>query len=202
MGINGIMPTYPVGYEAVKTKQAAFENNLTNKAMKCVRVGSKKVELCSDALMSYASQLTGESVNIYKADSYSKSNPVYVIKGLDSDGNRFEQKINVQEINPNNCGYNELMILNIETGYITPSDYLRAAVTFDKAGVSSFFDKRDFITYAQSAMNDQKRLGNWTGYLMYDKWINDISKFSKVKNNTYKNSFGIYRPFISRLKQI
>lgn len=202
MGINGIMPTYPVGYEAVKTKQTAFENNLTNKVMKCVRVGGKKTELCSDALMSYASPLTGESVNIYKADNYSKSNPVYVIKGLDSDGNRFEQKINAQEINPNNCSYNEFMILNIETGHTKPSDYLRAAVTRDKAGVSSFFDKRDFIAYAQFAMNDQKRLGNWTGYLMYDKWINDISKFSKVKNNTYKNSFGIYRPFISRLKQI
>ena len=44
------------------------------KVMTCVSAGGKKCMLRSDALMSYASPQTGESVNIYRADNYSKEN--------------------------------------------------------------------------------------------------------------------------------
>lgn len=57
--------------------------------------------LCSDAIISYASPQTGESVNIYRSDNYSKDNPIYVIKGLDANGNPYEQEIDASRINPN-----------------------------------------------------------------------------------------------------
>ncbi len=55
--------------------------------MKCTGTTTQKAALYSDALMSYASPQTGESVNIYKAVNYSEDNPLYVIKGLDARAN-------------------------------------------------------------------------------------------------------------------
>ena len=75
-----------------QTKETGFGNGV----MKCVRAGNQEVLLCSDALMSYASPQTGESVNIYRAENYSKENPIYVLKGLDASGNPFEQEVDVR----------------------------------------------------------------------------------------------------------
>ena len=55
-----------------------------------------------------------ESVNIYRAVNYSEGNPLYVIKGLDADGNEFEEMVDASKINPNNCSFNELMVLTLE----------------------------------------------------------------------------------------
>ena len=60
---------------SVHSKQGDFKKNV----LTCVGMGTQKVMLRSDALISYASPKTGESVNIYHADNYSKENPVYII---------------------------------------------------------------------------------------------------------------------------
>ncbi len=169
--------------QADKTaKTQSADKDFENKVMKCVSAGGKKTLLCSDALMSYASPQTGESINIYKSDNYSKENPVYIIKGLDRNGEEFEQEIDASAINPNYCSYNELMVLNIETGHTSPSDYLHAVATRDKAGIGSFFDKEDYIAAAGAVMHDHKVMGNWKDYLAYDKWINDILNYYVKKH--------------------
>lgn len=154
------------------TKEANGE--FQNKVLKCVSAGEQNVILCSDALMSYGSPQTGESVSIYKADNYSEDNPIYIIKGLDANGNEFEQEIDASTINPNHCSYNELMVLNLETGHTSPSDYLHAVAVRDKAGVDSYFDKTDYIECIQMIMDDQKAMGNWASYLSYDKWLQSL----------------------------
>lgn len=163
------------------TKNRKADGEFQNQVMKCVSVGNQKTALYSDALMSYASPQTGESVNIYKADSYSADNPVYLIKGLDANGNEFEQEIDASKINPRHASYNELMVLNLETGHTSPSDYLHAVAVRDKAGVGSYFEKADYIAYAQSAANDQKTMKNWASYLSYDKWIQSLLRYASVK---------------------
>ncbi len=146
--------------------------------MKCVAAGGHKVSLCQDALMSYASPQTGESVNIYKAENYSAENPLYVIKGLDADGNAFEEVIDAGKIRPNHCSFNELMVLNLETGHTSPSDYLHAVAVRDKAQTDSYFTKADYLAYAQAVMKDQMRMGNWASYLSYDKWIRSLMDYA------------------------
>lgn len=151
--------------------------------MKCVAAGNQKVSLCSDALMSYASPQTKESVNIYKADNYSPENPLYRITGLDADGNEFEEIIDASKINPGRCSYNELMVLNLETGHTSPKDYLHAVAVRDKAGVDSYFAKTNYIAYAQEVMKDHKTMGNWTSYLFYDKWIQSLIAYAAKKGH-------------------
>lgn len=82
--------------------------------MKCTGTTTQKTALYSDALMSYASPQTGESVNIYKTMNYSEENPLYVIKGLNAEGDEFEEMVDASKINPNKCSFIELMVLNVQ----------------------------------------------------------------------------------------
>lgn len=175
IGMNGMPPSFG---GATKTTKEGDEVQFPQNVMKCVACGSQKVMLCQDALMSYASPQTGESVNIYRSDSYTEDNPIYIIKGLDADGNAYEQEVDASKINPNRCSYNELMVLNVETGHTSPSDYLHAVAVRDKAGTDSFFESTNYIAYMEAVMKDMKMLGQWDTYLSYDKWIQDILKYT------------------------
>lgn len=181
MAVSGIgnYGMYPTLNSATKTIKTGDEVQFTKGVMKCVARGEQQVTLCADALMSYASPKTGESVNIYRADGYTEDNPVYIIKGLDANGNEYEQEVDASKINPNRCSYNELMVLNIETGNTSPSDYLHAVAVRDKAGTDSYFEPADYVTYIKVVMKDMQTLGQWDSYLSYDKWIHDIVKYSK-----------------------
>ena len=177
---NGVNPYAKTGGT---TKTEAAEGDFQKNVMKCTGTTTQKTALYSDALMSYASSQTGESVNIYKAENYSKDNPLYVIKGLDANGNEFEEMVDASKINPKNCSFNELMVLNVETGNTSPSDYLRAVAFRATADADSYFEKADYISYAQEVMEDYKTLGNWDFYLAMDKWIQSLLDY------TMKNGF-------------
>ena len=179
-GITGATQMFNTN-SATKTTKTGDDVQFSKGVMACVAAGGQKVMLCSDAIMSYASPQTGESVNIYRADYYSKDNPIYVIKGLDANGNPFEQEIDASKINPNYCSYNEMMVLNVETGHTSPGDYLHSVAMRDKSGTGSYFEAADYIAYAKEVMSDMKTLGRWDLYLSYDKWINDIVNYCKNK---------------------
>lgn len=167
--------------KASKNVKTGDEVQFAENVMKCVASGNRECMLCPNALMSYASPQTGESVNIYRADNYSEDNKVYIIKGLDANGEAYEQEVDAGKINPDNCSFNELMVLNIETGHTSPSDYLHAVAVRDKAGIDSYFEPANYISYMRAVMKDMKTLGQWASYLAYDKWIQDILKYGRIE---------------------
>lgn len=91
--------------------------------------------------------------------------------------------MDASKINPNNCSFNELMVLNVETGHTSPSDYLRSVAVRANADIDSYFEKADYIAYAQEVMEDYKTMGNWDSYLAMDKWIQSLLDY------TAKNGF-------------
>lgn len=72
-GINTTTGVFNPTGSATRTAGTGDEVEFSKNVMKCVAEGGRKVMLCSDALMSYASPQTGESVNIYRAENYSES---------------------------------------------------------------------------------------------------------------------------------
>lgn len=82
------------------------------------------------------------------------------------------------KINPKNCNFHELMVLNVETGYTSPKGYLRAVVVRDNADCGSCFEKADYISYAQAVMEDYKTLGNWDSYLAMVKWVQSLLDYA------------------------
>lgn len=169
--------TKPYSNTSRRPNTVNTSTEFTSRVMTCVQARSQKVMLRQDALMSYASPQTGESVNIYKSDNYSSDHPIYILKGLDKDGREFELEIDASKINPDHCSYNELMVRNLETGRTSPADYLHAVAVRDKSGIQSYFEQKDFISYIKAVMYDHKRMGSWDSYLAYDRWMQSLLAF-------------------------
>lgn len=102
---------------------------------------------------------------------------------MDVDGNEFEETVDASKINSNNYSFNEQMVLNVETGQTSPGDYMRSVAIRANADADSYFEKADYISYAQEVMKDYKTLGNWDSYLAMDKWIQSLLDY------TAKNGF-------------
>lgn len=169
------------GFPPSQTNSAKAESDFSQKVMTCVSAGSQNVMLRSDALMSYASPQTGESVNIYRSDRYTKENPIYLLKGLDAAGQEFSYEVDASDIDPNHCSYNEMMVLNVETGSNTPENYLHAVMMRDKAGVSSYFEQADYLSAGKSVLSDFRTLGAWDSYLSFDKWLQNLLAYTGKK---------------------
>ena len=108
MSINGIgAAEYPAWYgtkKAGNSEKGDFRANAQ---------GAKNVvHIEPDALFAIHDVKTGESAYVFRAEDYSKDNPVYLVKGTDRNGNAYEQTVDVSKVNPNSCSYAELLALN------------------------------------------------------------------------------------------
>ena len=178
MNVNGLgVAGYPAWQGARKA-----ENNAKGDFGANVKATGNVVHITPDALFSIYDAKTGESANVYRADDYSEENPLYIVKGMDKNGNEYEQTVDVSKVNPNSCSYTEMHALNTHTGNKSDSNFLSMAIMKDKSGTASYHEKADYMAMAHALMNDMKTLGNWDGYLRYSKWINDILTFCKSRS--------------------
>lgn len=178
MNVNGLgVAGYPAWQGARKA-----ENNAKGDFGANVKATGNVVHITPDALFSIYDAKTGESASVYKANDYSEENPLYIVKGMDKNGNEYEQTVDVSKVSPNSCSYTELLALNAHTGNKSDSDFLSMAIMKDKSGTASYHEKADYLSAAYALMDDMKTLGNWDGYLRYGKWINDILTFCKGRS--------------------
>lgn len=181
MSVSGIGATgYPAWQGTRKIENSA--NGDFGASVKGASGAKNVVYFVPDALFSIYDAQTGESANVYRADDYSEENPLYLIRGMDKNGNEYEQIVDVSKVKPNGCSYTEMLALNVHTGNKSDSNFLSMAIMKDKAGASSYHEKADWLSAAYALMDDMKTLGNWDGYLRYGKWINDIMIFCKSKS--------------------
>lgn len=180
MSVSGIGTTgYPIAGYGTRNVENSTKNDF---GANVKEVSKNVVHIDSDALFSIHHVKTGESANVYRADDYSEDNPVYLVKGVDKNGNKYEQTVDVSKVNPNSCSYTEMLALNAHTGNKSDSNFLTMSILKDKASSASYHEKADYISMAYELMNDMKTLGNWDGYLRYDKWISDILSFCKNRS--------------------
>ena len=178
MNVNGLgVAGYPAWQGARKAENNAKGDFGTN-----VKATGNIVHITPDALFSIYDAKTGESANVYRADDYSEDNPLYIVKGMDKNGNEYEQAVDVSKVSPNSCSYTEMLALNAHTGNKSDSNFLSMAIMKDKSGTASYHETADYMAMAHELMNDMKTLGNWDGYLRYSKWINDILTFCKSRS--------------------
>ena len=181
MSINGIGAAGYPAWSGTRKAESITKGDF-GASVKAASGTKNVVHIDSDALFSIYDAKTGEGANVYKADDYSEDNPVYLVKGMDKNGNEYEQTVDVSKVNPNSCSYTEMLALNAHTGNKSDSNFLSMAIMKDKAGTASYHEKADYLSAASALMDDMKTLGNWDGYLRYSKWINDILTFCKSKS--------------------
>jgi len=117
----------------------------------------------------------GGSASVYKADSYTETNPEYKVKYWDKDGSEKEYLINPREVNPEKASYMEML------AYTTYSD----VQGYTNAGLGHFLSaagglnqdqsyslekidtKQNFKTLVAEMMKLQYDSNNLEGYLSY-----------------------------------
>ena len=156
MNVNGVGAA---GYQAWQGTRKA-ENNAKGNFGANVKSTGNVVHIAPDALFSIYDAKTGESANVYRADDYSEENPFYIVKGMDKNGNEYEQTVDVSKVNPSSCSYTELLALNAHTGNKSDSNFLSMAIMKDKSGTASYHETADYMAMAHELMNDMKTLGN------------------------------------------
>jgi len=175
--ITDIMIRHSESIDLFDSPLLLFRNNgLTYRQMFVKRIMDIAFSLVGVVLASPVMLLIAFFVKIYDGG------PVfYRQKRQTKDGREFEQEIHAQEIDPHNCSYNELMVLNLETGHTSPADYLHAVAARDKAGIQSFFQDKDFAACIRAVMSDHRQMGSWDSYLSYDKWLQKILDYARGK---------------------
>ena len=183
MSINGIgVGGHPAWYETKKA-QSGTKSDFGSKVTE-VSESKNIVNIDPDAIFSIHHVKTGESANVYKAEGYSRDNPVYLVKGIDKNGNKYEQTVDVSKVNPNHCSYTEMLALNAHTGDKSDSNFMTMSILKDRADNASYHEKADWMAIAYELMNDMKKAGSWESFLRYDKWITDISAMQETEEKT------------------
>lgn len=134
----------------------------------------------NELLRSFSNPQTGESVEIHRSDIYSDDTPIYILKGKTAEGEEFERRHHAWIIDPRNCSYAELMMLNQETGNTSLGDKQKADILFEKTGAKNYLDKADYSTAIKDVMEEYKSSGNWDAYLAMDKWQQSLNDYTSV----------------------
>ena len=145
-------------------------------ALEDVNSGSK----VNEPLVTFSNPEPGESVEIHRSDVYSDDNPLYILKGKTAEGEEFERKLHAWIIDPRNCSYAELMVLNQETGYTSAADKQRADILFEQTGVAHYLDKADYSTAMKDILDEYNKSGSWDSYLSMDNWQQSIKDYTSV----------------------
>lgn len=175
MNVNGIDNNTGINSNYMTGKKRVLGKNFNNQ-IEAINRGSK----VNEPLMSFSNPKTGESVEIHRSDIYSDDMPIYILKGKTAEGEEFERMHHAWIIDPRNCSYAELMMLNQETGNTSLGDKQRADILFEKTGVKTYLDKADYSTAIKEVMEEYKSSGNWDAYLSMDKWQQSLNDYTSV----------------------
>lgn len=152
-------------------------NILDNKKLPVSQVASydKPINLKTNGLFS-TGRPTGESMTVYKSEDYSNSNPIYLVKGTNKDGKEFEQKVNINEVNPTNCSYTEMITLSVHLGKADTSNILISGLDLSRQECDDYLSKQNFMPSLYYMRECQKSANNLIGYAKYDQLIKSLIK--------------------------
>ena len=111
LSVNGIDNNTGINSNYLTGKKRVLGKNFNNQ-IEAINRGSK----VNEPLMSFSNPKAGESVEIHRSDIYLDDMPIYILKGKTAEGKEFERMHHAWIIDPRNCSYAELMMLNQETG--------------------------------------------------------------------------------------
>lgn len=136
--------------------------------------GNIKLNWGEGAVFAYASP-EGNSFSVYKDESYSATDPWLLVKGVDQQGNSYEEKINAKEVNPRNSSFVELMALNV---YLVDRGTLKSDIGFFSRENTYDLTKQNYMSILQEWRDMQQKMSNWAGYRQFSDVCNALSEFT------------------------
>ena len=140
--------------------------------------------LDGDALVSAGFAIPGGWLNasVFKSENFTPENPIMLVKGTNTDGQRFEVEINANDVNPRNASFIELMALD---GYFASkgqplgaSRAAAAAMALKEARATDGFTKFDVLPSLTEAMEVQRKNRNWEAFHHLQHIVDTLTRIS------------------------
>ncbi|MCM1251450.1 MAG: hypothetical protein NC321_01395 [Clostridium sp.] len=188
MNIGGIGTGYQAAknavYQAGGAKQnaatAAFTKQMENAANR--RPKEYKVYMKTDDMLYSGGNGSGLSFYIKYAENSTDDDPTVVARGVDENGNEFEQTIHINDINPCNATMVEMCALEAYLG-VDKDGGLSSLPKDPSAGNMGLHDRANFIDMFSRQIRDmntlgQRRLADYYLYSMreYEKFMTQREK--------------------------
>ena len=120
----------------------------------------------------------GGSVSVFKAEGYTDSNPQYMVKYWDKNGEETEYTVNPTEVNPENASYFDMLAYSTYldlTGqtkngfgdFLTASRGVNGDLEYDAQSMNT---KMNFKSLVKEFMQAQYDAGNMVGYLSFKRF--------------------------------
>jgi hypothetical protein len=164
-GVNWMVNNTNIKNQAVSKKTAETSAEFTTDT-------NKVHELQANSIVSIACVQTGQSIGIYYDDTSTESNPVMLARIIEADGSVNELKIAVNEVEPNNASYVEMVALSAhlaKEGKTDGQTSIFATMVFEGAledtDTEDIYAKYDFISGMKVFLNNQLKYGQMASYL-------------------------------------
>ena len=159
MNINGIGTTgYPAWQGARRTQQNAagksFAAQMNNVAG--TKPHTSIVYMKTDDMLYSGGNGTGLSFYIKYAEGSTENDPTVIAKGVDENGNEFEQTIHINKINPKCATVVEMRALEAHLG-VDKNGGLSSLPP--ETGEMGLHDRTDFMDMFQKQISDMRLLG-------------------------------------------
>ncbi len=175
MNINGIGTTgYPAWHGAKKAQQnsagTSFASQLNNVAS--AKPHTSIVYMKTDDMLFSGGNGTGLSFYIKYAENLTEDDPTVIAKGVDENGDEFEQTIHINKINPKCATVVEMRALEAHLGVDKNGGLTSLPM---ETGMMGLYDRTDFMDMFEKQISDmkllsQKRTAAYYQYSMQMYW--------------------------------
>ncbi len=156
MGINGIGTAgYPAWQGARKAQQNVAGRNFAEQVNNAAVKKGHIVYLKTDDMLYSGGNGTGLSFYIKYAEGSTEYDPTVIAKGVDENGDEFEQTIHINKINPRNASLVEMTALESYMG-VDKNGGLTSLPP--GTGMMGLHDRTNFMDMFQKQINDMKLL--------------------------------------------
>lgn len=157
MNIHSIYPaTVPVRKQQ-NLNTAGFGESFSDTAAR-VQKNEMKIFMKTDDMLYSGGNGTGLSYYIKYAEGSTDNNPVVVARGIDENGNDFEQTIRVNEVDPRNATIVEMRALEACTNAPKRNGFSSLPMDITNVGLNQ---RQDYIAAFQKEIADMNTLGQY-----------------------------------------
>ena len=134
------------------------------------------VYLKTDDMLYSGGNGTGLSFYIKYAENTTEEDPIVVAKGVDENGNKFEQTIHINNINPKSATIVEMRALEAYTNVEKQCGF--TSLPFE-TGLMGLHDRKNFMDVFQNAIDDMKLLNQKAAVAYYQYSMQTYWDFMK-----------------------
>lgn len=157
MSVSRIGAGYPAYYETRKVQQNTTEKSFANQVNNVASVPKTyQVYMMGDDMLYSGGNGTGLSFYIKYAEDSTEDDPAMIAKGVDENGDEFEQIIHINKINPKSATIVEMRALEAYTGVEKQFGFTSLPL---ETGNMRLNDRRDFMDMFKNTISDMRLLG-------------------------------------------